>query len=98
METKFNGVYSRKATMALRGVFGDIVDKVFYVTESRYCDDRDVEKMRKQAKTTHEDKGLFYWDCDDIVVKFTNGRTVYMTNSEWASFTKINEQNFEEIV
>lgn len=90
---KYIGIYSQKATEALRGVFGDVVDKVFLGDREEYflLDSKERYREDSKANWTSEE---FDWSITDLIVQFTNGKQVFMTNSEWASFHQIH--NFKE--
>lgn len=88
----YKGIYSRKATMAFRKIFGNVVDKVFVSAESWYSKEY-IERAKNTSKANWSGE-LIDWSGNTLVVHFTNGKIVRMSNSEWATFERV--LNFEE--
>ena len=93
---KYKGIYSRKLTIAFRRIFGNVVEKVFIGCDEKWMKES-VEKYKEEATNpiTNTGQDTLHWNTSDIIVQFANSRKVYMTNSEWASFSKVH--NFKEI-
>jgi hypothetical protein len=89
-------VYERNvfALIAMRAMFGDDLVKEVFVERKH------LEYLRKNAEmnkkeciidTFINDAELLELDISgmDMLVEFTNGRMIEMTNSEWGGYTKI---------
>jgi len=87
-----NYTKTSELTKIAKNIFGDIVETV-YVEHFSKSDNvnKIVEKILKNSKPDE-----LQYDDNTIVIKFTNGRFVNFTGSEWCSIT-INEIINEKI-
>jgi len=88
-------VYSRKGTMAMRKLFGNVLEKVFVVIQSDYmkAPGSSLKKAQGLAECQwwEADKTWLEMNTDEIILVFTNGRKVSMQPSEWLVLERIHE-------
>jgi hypothetical protein len=90
-----HNVYERHVNglLALRSIFGDLVTEVYvdrnYLAHKQ-LESRAFEEERIIQTTINSDENL---ELDisgmNMLVQFTDGRLIEMTNSEWGMFTRI---------
>lgn len=77
-----------------KNIFGDIVKEVL-ITAVLY-EGLDILAQHEEYHARKAGAELIDLDYGDIIIKFTNGKTVKFTSSEWGDISTAGE--FEEIV
>ena len=78
-------------------IFGDIIEEA-YITCFPYVNKQDIDNTLKLNTFNHIEEGIDI-GAQNIILKFTNGKYVYFTNSEWGAIESINmETQTKEII
>ncbi len=72
-------------------IFGDIIVSAFITTEVK------EDLNYTEASFFTEVDNYIEYDGEDIILTFSNGKSVLFTNSEWASIQSINMKNTQEV-
>lgn len=82
-----------------RTVFGDLVKKA-WVTAYHYdhvpkSDTEERLKMSSDKLNERNKAGTLRYDTEDIILEFSNGKTVMFTSSEWNAMILVNIEDYK---
>lgn len=89
--------YSKELTEVLINIFGDIVEKAYITTWDINSKQNDVVMRLENTSIGVDDLNTLAYDEQTLWIKFTNGKVVEFSNSEWASIGNANIENSYEI-
>ena len=69
-------------------IFGDIIEEA-YITCFPYVNKQDIDNTLKLNTFKHIEEGIDI-GAQNIILKFTTGKSVCFTNSEWGTIESIN--------
>lgn len=84
-------IEDKTLTLKVRSLFGDIVETAYIESSSIYYMKKEIEKIHNHIK--HSKKRELDVNYCDIVIKFTNGKIISFSISEWGKIRTIDKLN-----
>lgn len=94
--------YNEELTNAAKNIFGDTVEKVFVTTwnfDDSFEDEYEeiLERIKSDENRFEIKNDSLFLDAIEIWIKFNNGNTISINNSEWCILKKVNNKKFHEL-